>query len=362
MRNQREPATTLFFVVLCAILIACTDVDKSFAEPATPQTSQEPSPVVMIVLPWDDPSIRVPAPQQFRAKSAPTATFTINYLSAGTPDGSGTTCLAWNASAQAAFSYAASVWASMLNSTVPIRINACWASLGSPTILGYSRSNRARDFAGAPQSGTWYSYALADALAGSDLDPAKPDIYITYNNGFAWYFGTDGSTPSGQYDFVSVVMHEMGHGLNFAGTMSYGSGCGGASNGCWGFGSAYPGIYDRFTENGAGEALLNTSLFPNSSAALGSQLTGNNLYFDGPNANAANGGSRVKIYAPSPWKPGSSYSHLDYSTFADTPNRLMVYAISSASSVHDPGPVGMGLLKDLGWARTPVTLYRPSPG
>ena len=79
-------------------------------------------------------------------------------------------------------------------------------------------------------------------------------------------------------------------------------------------------------------------------------MTGNSLYFDGPNANAGNGGNRVKIYAPSPWAPGSSYSHLDYSTFTGTANRMMVYAISSASSMHNPGPVTMGVLADLGWS------------
>ena len=351
MKHWRKSAAALVIVVLCLILIVSTGPGTSSAEPATPQSIQEPSPVVMIALPWDDPSIRIPPPQQFRAELAPTATFSINYLSVGMPDGQGATCLAWNSAAQTAFSYAASVWATMMTSSVPIRINACWADLGSPTTLGYSWSNMARNFTGAPQSSTWYNYSLADALAGVDLDPAKPDTYITYNNGFAWYFGTAGLTPGGQYDFVSVVMHEMGHGLNFSGTMGYGSSrCGSASYGCWGLGTGYPGIYDRFTENGAGQALLTS--FASPSAALGTQLTSDNLYFDGPNANAANGGSRVKIYAPSTWAPGSSYAHLDYSTFSSTPNRLMVYAIPAASSIHDPGSVSMGLLKDLGWNPT----------
>ena len=159
----------------------------------------------------------------------------------------------------------------MITSNVPIRIDACWANLGSPVVLGYSGSNiQAQLCRGAAQSGTWYSYSLADALAGTELDPSLPDNYITYNNGFTWYFGTDGNTPAGQYDFVSVVMRRDGHGLNFAGTMSYGLGdCSGASNGCWGYGTGSPGIYDRFIENAAGQALLNT--FPNSSTALGSR-------------------------------------------------------------------------------------------
>ena len=141
----------------------------------------------------------------------------------------------------------------------------------------------------------------------------------------------------------------MGHSLNFSGRMRYGaSSCTSASYGCWATAN-YPGIYDRFVENGSGQSILDTGLFPNLSAALGSQLTGGNLYFDGTNANAANGGSPVKIYAPGTWSSGSSYSHLDYSTYVGTANRLMVYSISSNSSIHDPGAITLGMFKDMGW-------------
>jgi hypothetical protein len=64
---------------------------------------------------------------------------------------------------------------------------------------------------------------------------------------------------------------------------------------------------------------------------------------------SANGGSAVRIYAPGTWSSGSSYSHLNYATFNDTENELMVYAISSGEAIHDPGPVARGLLRDLGW-------------
>ncbi len=251
--------------VVCLLMFATPQPARSEgpSQAATLQTAQEPSPVVMIALPWDDPSIRIPPPRQLMAGHAPASTFSINWIISGTQDGQGATCLDWSPEAQAAFSYAANIWASLIPSSVPIRIDACWANLGSPSILGYSWSSMTRDFSGAPQSGTWYSFSLADALAGQDLYPGSPDTHITYNNGFAWYFGTDGSTPAGQYDFVSVVMHEMGHSLNFAGTMSYGSPqCSGANNGCWGYSTGYPGIYDRFAENGGGQALLNTGLSP----------------------------------------------------------------------------------------------------
>jgi hypothetical protein len=66
---------------------------------------------------------------------------------------------------------------------------------------------------------------------------------------------------------------------------------------------------------------------------------------------------------------------LDYSTFNDTANELMVYAFSSGESVHDPGPVTKGLLKDLGWkigpvgtvafdgdGKTDIVVWRPGDG
>ena len=45
------------------------------------------------------------------------------------------------------------------------------------------------------------------------------------------------------------------------------------------------------------------------------------MRFTGPQATAANGGIAPRLYAPNPWEPGSSYSHLDDDTFpAGNPN------------------------------------------
>jgi hypothetical protein len=69
------------------------------------------------------------------------------------------------------------------------------------------------------------------------------------------------------------------------------------------------------------------------------------------------------MYAPSPWVDGSSYSHLDYNTFAGTANSMMVWRVSDGSANHNPGPVTTGLLKDLGWVLageiTGSTIYLP---
>jgi fibronectin type 3 domain-containing protein len=114
-----------------------------------------------------------------------------------------------------------------------------------------------------------------------------------------------------------------------------------------------PYIYDRFTENEAGTPLLSLG---SPSAELTVALT-SSAYFDGANANAANGGSRVPLYTPNPWKPGSSYSHVAQS-FDGTVNALMTYSVSPQEMIHDPGPVAKGILRDIGWSL--VTLPPPA--
>jgi hypothetical protein len=314
------------------------------------------SPVVLRA----DPNVsthRVPAPvHALSSQGIQNANITIYYIPAGGQDFYGEDCFAWPPAAQTAFSYAASIWETLIHSPVTIVIHACWADLGAG-YLGYGGvDNYQRDFTGAPTPNTWYPAALANALAGSDLSPARPDMHLAYNQamGDEWYFGTDG-IPGAKYDFVSVVLHEIAHGLGFAGTMWVSSGVGE-----WGFGSGTisPDSYDRFTEDGSGNALLNTVIYPNPSTALAVALTSGNVWFDGSHANAANGGGRVKLYAPSSWSPGSSYSHLD-EIFNNTENSLMTYSLSKGSSEHSPGPVTMGILRDIGWPsgeNTPPTL------
>lgn len=299
-------------------------------------------------------ALRVPPPARMLfiqdPQNAIGATFSITYVANGGTDLLGETCATFPDEARAAFNAAAAIWGSLLNSSVPITINACWANLGSSSILGYSGGGPIhRNFSNAPLANTWYGGALANALAGSDLNSSAFDMHITYNSSFTWYYGTDGLTPAGQVDLMSVVLHEIAHGLNFSGSMRYSGG-----SGSWGYSytPTNPNIYDTFMRDGTanpGNLLIDTAIYSNPSTALGSALRSDNIWFHGSNAMAANGGQRVKMYAPTTWASGSSYSHLDYATFAGTANRLMVYAISPGVSTHDPGPVTLGILKDMGW-------------
>ncbi len=298
--------------------------------------------VLFIYDPLREPTY-VPLPEALRARVQQVETpaaITVVY----NPSTCGETVPPWPVEAQAAFNYAAGIWQTLLAPSQTIVVYACWRSdLGAGVLGSAGPATFHRDFTGAPMAGTWYPVALANELAGRDLNDSDPEINANFSSDFDWYFGTDGNT-GGKVDFATVVLHELGHGLGFVGSMRVI-----LRVGSWGGGTSYPFIYDRFTEDGSGTALLNTAVYPNYSIALGNALTSGAVYFNGPHANAANSGQRVKLYAPSSWQSGSSYSHLD-EVFNNTPNALMTYSLAPGEVIHNPGPVTLGMFQDMGWA------------
>jgi uncharacterized repeat protein (TIGR01451 family) len=348
------PATVIL-VILSLILVGFRP-DPASQGPQ--ETASLPGSQVILRLEDRLSTFHVPPPAQ-TGVGIQSANFIINWNQNCSPPAyaSSATLKPWPAEAQAAFGYAVNIWAYLLHASQPIEVDACWwSSLGTGVLGSAGAAGFYGNFSGAPVTNTWYPVALANSLAGTDLNGDNPEIRANFSSNFSWYFGTDGN-PGFQVDFASVVLHELGHGLGFLGSMLVDDGnaltgveCNGNSGyGCWGFSSGYPFIYDRFAENNSGISLLYTATYPNPSVALGNVLTGQNVYFDGPNAKVKNGGTPVKLYAPNPWKPGSSYSHLDDATYNGTPNALMTYQIASGEALHDPGPVTLAMFKDMGW-------------
>lgn len=244
--------------------------------------------------------------------------------------------------AEAAFQYAVDIWASEISSPIPIQIEANWSNLGTG-ILGMAGPS---SFVGLVDNGktSYYPIALASKIANQDFGGTSADLQATFNSALPlWYFGTDGNAPMSRYDFVTVVLHELGHGLGFIGGFNMSG-----SNGNW-YRPA-PFIYDRFTVDGSGNSLVDTMLYPNGSQSLGSVLKSNNVYFTGQNAMIAAGGERVKLYAPPIWSEGSSYSHLDELTYyTGSPNALMTPSLDDGEVLHDVGAITRGMLRDMGW-------------
>jgi hypothetical protein len=154
-----------------------------------------------------------------------------------------------------AFRYAASLWSARLDSNVPIRIRAQFTSL-APGVLGSAGPvGLVRDFPGAPLPGTWYYNALANKLAGIDLNPAADDINANFSTNFNFYLGLDNNHGS-QNDLVAVLLHEFAHGLGFSQQASLTTGAL--------FGNATAG---RFPD------AYNTRLFDNSAGLFWPQMT-----------------------------------------------------------------------------------------
>ena len=251
------------------------------------------------------------------------------------------TYIGFTPAARAAFQRAVNLWSAQLTSTVPITITARYTPLGAGVLGSAGPSFIWRDFAGAPQAGTWYVDALANKRRGAQLD-ASPDIVADFSSNFPnWHFGT-GPAPAGRYDFTTVVMHEIGHGLGVLGGAAVNS-----ANRGFQLVSGFPIAYNRFVENNPGRAILS---FAENSTTLSAQLRGGNLFFDSAQVRAANGNVRAKLFAPAVFQPGSSFSHLDEATYLrGNANSLMTPQLGLAETIRSPGPITLALLQTLGW-------------
>ncbi|MFZ6050521.1 hypothetical protein [Halocola ammonii] len=247
----------------------------------------------------------------------------------------------FTAEAQEAFAYAVDIWASILNSDMTIEIEANFEATAS-NVLGYAGSNGYfKNFSGAPMTSTYYPQALANKLSGNDMNPTSEDITCTFNSQMNWYYGTDGNVPSGQFDFVSVVLHELGHGLGFAGSASAN-----ALEGSVGFGITLS-VYDQFVEDSDGTPIDD---YETPSPELGDFLTGGNVFWTGPALLELNNNQSAELYAPSFWNTGSSYSHLNENSYGSgSGNSLMTPFLGTAEAIHNPGPIVRGMFEDMGW-------------
>ncbi len=273
--------------------------------------------------------------------------------------------------AQQAFQAAVDIWSNHLTSSVPIRVRATFAPLG-PGVLGSAGPRLRRNFVNAPIQDVFYPFALADALAGVDLDPPDPqtgevthDIVATFNSTNSnFYFGLDGNPPGGpggQFDFKTIVLHELGHGLGFVGSGARDDGAGqaecngGPTNGCWGyfnsggstqfFGAI---VFDTFIEDSAGRSFLDRNVYPNPSIALGDLLQSQNLFMDAPSVVQTYGG-RAPVWAPASFETGSSFSHWDEVVIRNSSAALMTPSIARGEAYQDPGDITCALFSDFGW-------------
>jgi len=272
-----------------------------------------------------------------------------------------------NPTIDSAISYTTDIWSQYLTSSVPIKVNVVYTNMTGAGPLAVTFPNGEKDFAGAPRTGVWYATCLANSIAGIELNPGEFDMDIYVNSAVDYYFGTDGNPGVSQYDFVSIFLHEIAHGLGTASLSKIDAGIG--SFGLLDSSSTaplvasfpfpqlngLPSIWDSFLINGSGQLIADTLIFANLTTALGSEFESDDLFFSGPSATIVNGGSAPKIFAPTTYESGSSLQHFDEASFPNpSGNSLLTPYFFNGEVEHNPGDLLMGALTDIGWSTVNV--------
>jgi hypothetical protein len=283
--------------------------------------------------------VYIPPPKSFITKSGSKGGGNITVIYTG-----------FTTEAKAAVEYAVNILESVLPADLKMTIKASWTKISSAGVLGNSSITM---FAGgwainAFDPFAYYPVTVAEKIAGRSLnEDNEADVELVLNSTVKWYLGTDGNTPISKYDLVTVVIHELCHGLGFFDSMDAEN-----SAGSYGLGTI-PIIYDKYVQNLLEKKLTDTTLFSQNSKDLYDALVGGQLYFSGPLTRNYLRGGRARLYAPSTWDPGSSVSHLDELRTSQV-DALMTPYIDYGEAIHDPGNLTLSILGDLGWINTRI--------
>lgn len=259
--------------------------------------------------------------------------------------------------AMQAFEFAVEIWETIIESEIPINVQANWRKLNKNTLGSAGPSEFLANFDNAPRKNRYYPVAVAEKITKSEINSTSAaDIQATFNSDAKWYFGTDGKTPDKLHDFVTVVLHEIAHGLGFTGFFYVSNEMGTYGHGRVGDAASFDFmVVDRNRRD-----LLNTSVYPIPSNEMYKAFISNTLYLKSPVAIAQNDGKMPRLYAPLEYDDGSSIYHLNDASYpSNNPNSLMTHAIGQGEAIHDPGPITKGIMADIGWNSMVLDLRKP---
>lgn len=302
-------------------------------------------------------SIKVPPPVCYgsgeveRARIGPAAEFLLKSAGAAKAE----IIVDYNGftpEAQVAFAYAVSIWETIIESDMPIRMQANWEDNLETNVLGNcGPETYYKDFKDAPFKGRYYPVAIAEKIAKREMNgESRYDMIANFNSNVDWYYGTDMNCPDTLYDLVTVVMHEIGHGLGFTGFFFVDDEESVGAYGYYEFGDATS--FDLLVGRGAvsTQQLVDTTQFENLSSELLRALQSFNLYANSPIAIKQGDGTKPRLYSPIVFDDGSSVYHLNDNTYPHgNDNSLMTHAIGMSEAIHDPGPLTKGIMDDIGW-------------
>ncbi|WP_116126661.1 T9SS type A sorting domain-containing protein [Lewinella sp. IMCC34183] len=302
--------------------------------------------------------------QGLRPKAA--GGFAITFIPADSVV-NGKTCAAWPPAAESAMQYAASIWTDVLKIEQAVQVDACYTDLGSGTSLASAGPASLVAWGNAAANDfVLYPRALFDQLVGTDSGVRDIDVFVNAQYAGQFYYGTDGAPPIDKFDFVTIMLHELGHGLGFSGQADVndgddtngvechnvpGDGCVGVRASIAGRQEKYhPLVYDLFTDRTSdGTRLIDLPANPGTEIAAALTGGGGGVVFDETNESNPNhtGTTTSLLYTPATFSRGSSYSHFD------DPSELMSYAIGPGTALHDVGNAAT-VMYNLGYSAAPA--------
>lgn len=247
------------------------------------------------------------------------------------------------------FTRATEIWAKYIVTGRPIVFDVRWEELPNRVLGSAGPSENFINVPNSPDSSKVYPIALTEKLQGRDQNYAGgADVSASFNSKFSdWYIGTEGFPSPSQIDLLSVVLHEIGHGLGFISFLDVDT-----SSRTAGFN--YQMIYDKYLQDFQGEAITDINFYPNLSNKIFTLVTSDSLYQSSPAILQLNT-TRARIYAPRNYSEGSSISHVHNVTYpAGDANALMTPTIAYGETTRELGPIVKGLFKDMGWTKAGI--------
>ncbi|ADQ18923.1 hypothetical protein Lbys_3263 [Leadbetterella byssophila DSM 17132] len=265
----------------------------------------------------------------FRISAKPTSKFIPTYHSV--PEG-----------VQQNVEEALAIWEQILISKIPIHIHVYWESMHPRTLASAGADKVYKNFKNAPFKETWYPSALAEAIQGENLTGNGADIILRINSEANWAPPT-GTGSIFQYDMVSVVLHEVAHGIGFMSSFSEDE----ATYVRWGI-QNIPFIYDKFMRDEQGNEIANPRFYTNDSQNLLHAITEGDVRFAIEKGQYASNG--IMLHTEVPFSSGASLSHFSQAQRLDSDDQLMYPSIRPAVRVRFPGQATLAVLYQIGWA------------
>jgi hypothetical protein len=232
---------------------------------------------------------------------------------------------------------------------------------GDGTVLGQAGAS---DYYLDYSNGSVVPYALANHILDRDLNGSGLEIDTQFNSaldnqngctaGLSWYYGFD-SAPDDGTSFLSVVLHEIVHGMGFIGLM------GSSAHAPFSWPDGKEG-FSLLSKN-LGRAGLSATLDEMTRGQrIIAMTSGDRLTWKGDSANNKTSNyssgvnqNEIQFYAPSSFDSGSSLSHFDVDL---APDELMEPIYTDTFS--DIG-LSLEVLIDIGWSPNPDNLPNYPP-